>query len=68
MSIGTVDPGESGGIRGSVDSQLLYSEYPSVSLLILGSIVIGVILIAPKGIMGTIQEKLGFEILSPRRK
>jgi len=26
-----------------------------------------VILVAPKGIMGTLQEKLGFEILSPRR-
>jgi len=27
-----------------------------------------VILVAPKGIMGTIQERLGFEILSPRRR
>jgi ABC-type branched-subunit amino acid transport system permease subunit len=45
-----------------------FSEYPSVSLLILGGIVISVILVAPRGIMGTIQEKLGFEILSPRRK
>jgi len=37
-------------------------------LLILGAIAIAVILVAPKGIMGTIQERLGFEILSPRRK
>jgi ABC-type branched-subunit amino acid transport system permease subunit len=44
------------------------SEYPSVSLLILGGIAISVISVAPKAIMGTIQEKLGFEILSPRRK
>jgi len=27
-----------------------------------------VILVAPKGIMGTVNEKLGFEILSPRRQ
>jgi branched-chain amino acid transport system permease protein len=39
-----------------------------VSLLILGAIAIMVILVAPKGIMGTIQERLGFEILSPRRR
>jgi branched-chain amino acid transport system permease protein len=64
-----------GTIEGPIIGSLLYvflhqwlSEYPSVSLLILGSIAIGVILVAPKGIMGTIQEKLGFEILSPRRK
>ena len=65
--IGTIE----GPIIGSFLYVLLHqwlSEYPSVSMLILGSIAIGVILIAPKGIMGTIQEKLGFEILSPRRK
>lgn len=44
------------------------AEYFSVSMLILGAVAISVILIAPKGIMGTLQEKLGFEILSPRRK
>jgi len=64
-----------GTIEGPIIGSLLYvflqqwlSEYPSVSLLILGAIAIGVILVAPKGIMGSIQEKLGFEILSPRRK
>lgn len=65
--IGTIE----GPIIGSFLYVLLHqwlSEYPSVSLLILGSIAIGVILIAPKGIMGTIQERLGFEILSPRRR
>jgi branched-chain amino acid transport system permease protein len=65
--IGTIE----GPIIGSflyVFLQQLLSGYPSVSLLILGAIAIGVILVAPKGIMGTIQEKLGFEILSPRRK
>jgi branched-chain amino acid transport system permease protein len=64
-----------GTIEGPIIGSLLYvflhqwlSEYPSVSLLILGLIAIGVILLAPKGIMGTLQDKLGFEILSPRRK
>lgn len=65
--IGTIE----GPIIGSFLYVLLHqllSEYPNVSLLILGAIAIGVIRVAPKGIMGTIQEKLGFEILSPRRK
>jgi branched-chain amino acid transport system permease protein len=44
------------------------AEYFSVSMLILGTIAIIVILVAPKGIMGSLQERLGFEILSPRRK
>ena len=64
-----------GTIEGPIIGSLVYvflhqwlSEYPSVSLLILGVIAIGVILIAPKGIMGTIQDRLGFELLSPRRK
>ena len=64
-----------GTIEGPIVGALIYvllsqwlSEYVSVSLLILGTIAILVILAAPKGIMGTLQEKLGFEILSPRRK
>jgi branched-chain amino acid transport system permease protein len=48
-------------------SQFL-AEYFSVSMLILGAIAIAIILLAPKGIMGTIQDRLGFEFLSPRRK
>ncbi len=64
-----------GTIEGPIIGSFLYvflhqwlSEYPSVSLLILGVIAIAVILTAPRGIMGTIQERLGFEILSPRRR
>jgi branched-chain amino acid transport system permease protein len=64
-----------GTIEGPIIGSILYvflhqwlSEYPSVSLLILGVIAIAVILLAPRGIMGTVQEKLGFEFLSPRRK
>ncbi len=64
-----------GTIEGPIIGSFLYvflqqwlSDYPSVSLLILGGIAIAIILVAPKGIMGTIQGRLGFEILSPRRK
>lgn len=64
-----------GTIEGPIAGALIYvflsqylSEYVSVSLLILGVIAIVVILAAPKGIMGTLQEKLGFEILPPRRR
>lgn len=65
--IGTIE----GPILGSLIFVLLsqsLAEYFSVSMLILGAIAIAVILLAPKGIMGSLQEKLGFEILSPRRK
>jgi len=64
-----------GTIEGPIVGAFIYvllsqwlAEYVSVSMLILGAIAIAVILLAPKGIMGTLQEKLGFEILSPRRK
>jgi branched-chain amino acid transport system permease protein len=65
--IGTIEGPILGAFIFVLLSQWL-AEYFSVSMLILGAIAIAVILIAPKGIMGTLQEKLGFEILSPRRK
>jgi len=64
--IGTIE----GPIIGAVIYVLLQqylSDYASVSMLALGVVAIIIMLIVPKGIMGTIQEKLGFEILSPRR-
>ena len=64
--IGTIE----GPIIGAVIYVLLQqylSDYASVSMLVLGVVAIIIMLIVPKGIMGTIQEKLGFEILSPRR-
>jgi len=64
--IGTIEGPILGAFVYVVLSQFL-AEYFSVSMLILGGIAIVVILIAPKGIMGTLQEKLGFELLSPRR-
>lgn len=65
--IGTIEGPIVGAIIFVFLSQWL-AEYFSVSMLILGGIAIAVILVAPKGIMGSLQEKLGFEILSPRRK
>ena len=64
--IGTVEGPIVGALVLVALSQFL-ADYFSVSMLILGGIAVAVILVAPKGIMGTIQEKLGFEILSPRR-
>ena len=46
--------------------QYLYS-FPGISMIILGVVAIVIILVAPKGIMGTIHDRLGFEVLSPRR-
>jgi len=44
------------------------AEYFSVSMIMLGAIAIVVILLAPKGIVGTFQEKIGFRNLSPHRE
>lgn len=59
-----------GPIVGAVIYVLLQqylSQYVGIGMLILGVIAISVILIAPKGIMGTLQQKLRFEIFSSRR-
>lgn len=64
--IGTIE----GPIIGAVVYVLLQqwlSNFSSASMLVLGIIAILIMLILPRGIMGTIQQKLGFEILSPRR-
>ncbi len=64
--IGTIE----GPIIGALIFVLLqqyFAEYTGISLILLGSVSILTMLAMPKGIMGTIQEKLGFELLSPRR-
>ncbi len=64
--IGTIE----GPIVGAIIYVVLqqyFAEYTSISLLLLGGVSVLTMLVAPKGIMGTIQEKLGFELLSPRR-
>ncbi len=64
--IGTMEGPIVGAIIYVILQQWL-SDYGSVSMLILGVLAITMIVLMPKGIMGTVQEKLGFEILSPRR-
>lgn len=64
--IGTMEGPIIGAIIYVILTQILFN-FPGMSMIILGVIAIVVILIAPKGIMGTIYDKTGFEILSPRR-
>lgn len=71
----TVIIGGIGTIEGPIVGSLIYillsqflAEYAHLSLLLLGLIAIVIILVAPKGIMGSLQEKTGFQILSARRR
>jgi branched-chain amino acid transport system permease protein len=64
-----------GTIEGPIVGTFIYvflsqylADYFSVSMIILGVIAIAVILLAPKGILGTLQEKLKFSPLSPHRE
>lgn len=64
--IGTMEGPILGAILYVVLTQALFN-LPGLSMIILGIIAVVVILIAPRGIMGTLYEKTGFEILSLRR-
>ena len=64
--MGTMEGPIIGAILYTVLTQYLYN-FPGISMKVLGVIAIVVILVAPKGIMGTIYNKTGFEILSARR-
>lgn len=66
--------GGSGTVSGPIVGAVIYvflqeilARFPGWSNIILGVITILVILFLPKGIMGTLQEKLGFEIFSAKR-
>lgn len=66
--------GGSGTVTGPIIGSVIYvlldeflSHYPGWSNIILGILAILVILFLPKGIMGTLQSKLNFEIFSPKR-
>ncbi len=63
-----------GTIEGPIIGALIFvlfqqylAEYASISMIILGTVSVVIMLLMPKGIMGTVQEKIGFEFLSPRR-
>ncbi len=66
--------GGSGTMEGPIIGAVLYVlltqylyNFPGWSMILLGAIAVVVILIAPRGVMGTLHEKTGFEILSSRR-
>ena len=64
--IGTMEGPIIGAVIYVVLQQYLY-DFPGFSMIILGVIAISIILVAPKGIMGTLHEKFGWEVLSARR-
>ncbi len=65
--IGTMEGPVIGAILYVLINQYLYN-FPGFSMVILGVLAIIIILGAPNGVMGTLHNKTGFEILSPRRK
>jgi branched-chain amino acid transport system permease protein len=68
--IGTVMGPVIGGVLYVFLSQYLASlaNIGSLNMVILGVIAVAVILLAPNGIVGTLERKFGFEILSTRRR
>ena len=67
--IGTIAGPIIGGIIYVILSQYLatLSQIGSLNMVILGVIAVAVILAAPKGIVGTLQNRFGFEVISTRR-
>jgi branched-chain amino acid transport system permease protein len=65
--MGTVTGPIAGAVVYVVLQQYL-SEYVGFNLIILGAVTILVLFFAPKGLVGTVQEKFGFEILPIRRR
>ena len=67
--IGTITGPIVGGVIYVVLSQILssISNIGSLNMVILGVIAVAVILAAPKGIVGSLQDGFGFEIISARR-
>ncbi len=64
--LGTMEGPIVGAVIYVIIVQIMYN-FPGMSMIVLGIIAIAVILIAPSGIMGTLYEKTGFQLLSPRR-
>ena len=64
--LGTMEGPIVGAIVYVIIVQIMY-KFPGMSMIVLGIIAIAVIMIAPSGIMGTLYEKTGFQLLSPRR-
>ena len=68
--IGTIAGPILGGVIYVFLSQYLstLSQIGSLNMVILGVIAVAVILLAPNGIVGSLEKRFGFEILSTRRK
>jgi branched-chain amino acid transport system permease protein len=68
--IGTITGPIIGGVIYVFLSQYLstLSQIGSLNMVILGIIAVAVILVAPKGVVGTLQERFDFEIISARRR
>jgi branched-chain amino acid transport system permease protein len=64
--MGTMEGPVIGAVIYVLLTQWLYS-FPGMSMIILGILAVAIIMVAPRGIMGTVYYKTGFEILSPRR-
>ena len=64
--LGTMEGPIVGSILYVAIVQIMYN-FPGMSMIVLGIIAIVVIMVAPDGIMGTLYNKTGFQILSPRR-
>jgi branched-chain amino acid transport system permease protein len=65
--IGTIEGPIIGAVIYVVLQQFLFN-FPGMSLIILGFIAVVVIMLAPKGIMGALHSRFGFELFSVRRK
>jgi len=64
--IGTMEGPVIGAAFYVLMKQYLYA-YPGISMILLGTTAIGIILLAPKGIMGMVQERYGLDLVSVRR-
>lgn len=64
--IGTIEGPIIGAVIYVILRQYLYN-WPGISMIILGTVAVTVILLAPKGIMGALHGKFGFELFSVRR-
>jgi len=65
--LGTIEGPIIGAVIYILLRQFLYN-FPGISMVILGVIAIAIILLAPKGIMGLLSNKVKFEIFSVRRR
>ncbi len=64
--IGTIEGPIIGAVIYVILRQFLYN-FPGISMIILGAVAVAVIMLAPKGIMGALHGKFGFELFSVRR-